>query len=220
MPTTTELADPDGAGFNDAIDPQSAVTYELGARADWPDRPHAGLALFLIELDNALVPFEQHGRTFFRNAGRSRRAGLELDATVPLGRWLRWTGALTAIDAEYRDYPTDAGTFDGNDEPGIPPWQLYQELAYRHPSGWFAACEALVVGAYPADDANTAQTDVYARLGVRAAYAHTVGAWTVAPFVALDNLLDDHYDATVRLNAAGARYFEPAAGLTVAGASA
>ena len=85
-------------------------------------------------IDNELVPFESvSGRTAYRNAGRSRRLGLELDWQVRLLDPLRWTGAVTLLDAKYRDYSVDGISFAGNDEPGIPTYWVYQELAYLGP---------------------------------------------------------------------------------------
>jgi iron complex outermembrane receptor protein len=130
---------------------------------------------------------------------------------------LRWTSALTLIDAEFREYSTTAAKFDGNDEPGIPPWQVYEELAYRHRSGWFAALEAFVVDRYPVDDANQHHSDGYALVNLRAGYTRTWGGWTISPFLGLGNLADAHYNGTVRLNAQADRFFEPAPGLNAYG---
>ncbi|MGH7290463.1 MAG: TonB-dependent receptor domain-containing protein, partial [Myxococcota bacterium] len=217
-PTTTELANPDGPGFNPDVEPQTSVTYELGSRVQWRDLVQGGLSLYSIHIHDELVPFESlSGRTAYRNAGRSRRNGLELDwQATPLAP-LRWSGALTLLDATYRSYDTPAGDFTGNQEPGIPPWQVYQELLYQHPSGAFAALEAFIVDGYFVNDANTASSGGYALLNLRAGYEHTWGRWTVAPFLGLNNLTDEDYDGTVRLNALGDRYYEPAPGFNVYG---
>jgi iron complex outermembrane receptor protein len=218
-PTTTELVNPNGPGFNPSIQPQNSVTYEIGARAERPERFAAGLAAYLIEIDDQLVPFESpSGRTAFRNAGSARRLGLELDWQVKLLEPLRWSGAVTLLNATYRDYTLDGESLAGNDEPGIPSYWIYQELAYLHSSGLFAALEAFLVDGYFVDDTNTASTGSYALVNLRAGYEHTfAGHWTVAPFVGLNNLTNANYDGTVRLNALGGRYFEPAPELNVYG---
>jgi len=124
---------------------------------------------------------------------------------------LRWTGAVTLLDAKYRNYSVDGISFNGNDEPGIPTYWVYQELAYLGPYGLFAAIEAFFVDGYFVNDANTASTDSYALINLRAGYEHTFfDHWTVAPFLGLGNLANQNYDGTVRLNALGGRYFEPA----------
>jgi iron complex outermembrane receptor protein len=220
-PTTTELANPTLPGFNPDVEPQTSITYEIGSRTQWSDVLQTGLSGYLIDVDDELVPFEsESGRTAFRNAGRSRRLGLELDwqarpSIGPFertGTWggFRLSGALTLLDAKYTEYVTDAGDFDGNDEPGIPQWWIYQEVLYRHPSGFFSALEVFAVDGYFVDDANNARNDSYAVLNLRAGYERTFGNWRIAPFVGLNNLNDANYVGTTRLNALNGRYYEPA----------
>jgi iron complex outermembrane receptor protein len=218
VPTTTELANPNGPGFNPTLDPQTATSYELGGRGSWREVADGGLAAFVVDIDDELIPFESpSGRVAFRNAGRSRRYGLEVDWQARPLAALRWSGAVTWIAAEFRSYATEIGTFDGNDEPGIPEWQVYQEIAYRHRSGLYAALEAFLVDGYFVDDANTARSPSYELVNLRAGFERLLGRWSVEPFVGLNNLTDADYDGTVRLNAVGGRFFEPAPGFNVYG---
>ncbi|MDG2308786.1 MAG: TonB-dependent receptor [Candidatus Binatia bacterium] len=217
VPTTTELVNPDGPGFNPNIQPQTARSYELGLRFG-PPHLDMGVALYRIDIDDELIPFETPaGRVAFRNAGRSRRYGVEVDWRSELLQGLVWTGSGTAMRAKYINYTTDDGDFAGNREPGIPPWFVYQELAYGHDSGLHAALEAYLVGGYFVDDANTATTPGYGLLNVRFGWDTTVGDWDVQPFVGLQNLTNARYDGTVRLNAFGGRYYEPAPSFNVYG---
>ena len=84
-PTTTELANPDGSGgFNRSLDPQEADNFEIGYRLAMSG-VSLELAAFKIDLEDELIPFELAqfpGRTFFGNAGRSEREGLEAAASV------------------------------------------------------------------------------------------------------------------------------------------
>jgi iron complex outermembrane receptor protein len=218
VPTTTELANPRGGGLNSSVDPQTAVSYEAGARVS-RDRLDAGLAAFLVDIDDELIPFEDpvSGRTAFRNAGRSRRYGVEADWAADVYRGLWWTGAVTWINAEFRRYAVDGNDFDGNEEPGIPSWQVFQEMAYRHASGAFAALEVFLVDDYYVDDGNEARTRSYELMNLRLGMDCEWGRWRLSPFVGLNNLLDEEYDGTVRLNAFGGRYFEPAPDFNVFG---
>lgn len=226
VPTTTELANPDGPGFAPGVQPQLSTSWEVGARAGRAGAFEGGIAGYVLEVDDELVPYEAtSGRTAFRNAGRSRRIGVELDAQARLTRWLGtvlggdldWTGSFTAIDATYRDYATPAGVFDGNEEPGIPPWQVYQQLAWRRPEGAFVALEGLFVGGFYVDDANDARARGYPLVNLRAGLEREVGRLRVSPFVGVQNLADASYAAVVRLNALGGRFYEPAPGVNVYG---
>lgn len=218
VPTTTEFANPTGAGFNQALRPQTAVSYEGGARLEFLGRLEAEIAAFRLDIEDELLPFEsESGRTFFRNAGRSRRYGLETGWTAFVHPALRWSGAATLMYAEFREYQTAAGDMAGNREPGIPPWQLYQELLYRHGDGAYAALEVAAAGSYFVDDENTVRAPGYATLNLRAGYEHTAGRWTIGPVVGLNNLTDATYAGAVRLNARGGRFFEPAPGFNLYG---
>src|SRR5690606_26761095 len=143
--------------------------------------------------------------------------GAELEWQASPRADLTWSGAFTWLHARYVDYVTDVGDFGGNVEPGIPEWQLYQELAWQHPSGLRIALEALVVSEMFVDDANSAKNGAYELLNLRASWQGEVGGMIVTPFLGLNNLLDEHYNGVVRLNAQGGRFFEPAPDFNVYG---
>jgi iron complex outermembrane receptor protein len=108
--------------------------------------------------------------------------------------------------------------FDGNEEPGIPDWQLYEgDLLPVTRAAGSPRSESFTVGDYFVDDANTARAHAYTLVNVRAGYAFDIGTFSFEPFLGLRNLLDQDYDARVRLNAQNGRYFEPGAGLSVYG---
>lgn len=219
VPTTTELANPnEGGGFNPDLDPQKAINYEVGARGTVWERLEYDAALFWIVLDDELIQFEgASGRTFFRNAGRSERQGAELHLDLPLTERLIWTVAYTYLDATFDRYLTPAGRFDDNDEPGIPPHQLFTELFYAHPSGFYGALNLLFVDDFFANDANTERNDAYTVLNLRMGYEMHLGHARVSPFVGLNNISDENYNGLVRLNALGRRFFEPAPDFNVYG---
>ena len=211
-PTTTELGAADRGGFDPDLEPQESTTVELGTRIDRA-RFGAGLTAFWIRVDDEIIRFEAPGgRDAFRNAGRSRRLGVEADWRWEIGAGLAWSGAVTWIDATYREYATDAGDFAGNDEPGIASWQVFQELRWDHPAGAFVATDLFALDRVFADDANAATSPGYELLGARAGWEIGRGAWSLRPFVAVTNLLDQRYDGTLRINALGGRYFEPGPG--------
>ncbi len=214
VPTTTELVNPDGAGFNAEIKPQTAQSWEVGSRFE-RESVTLGLSFFLIDLQDELIPYETvSGRIAFRNAGRSQRRGVEIEGSGKLPLGFAWTVAAAALDARYIKYATDSGQFDGNDEPGIPPWQAFGELSWRGDSGLYVAAEVQAVGAISVDDANLAKSPSYVTLGLRMAWTGKIGKhWQVQPFLGIRNLNGATYDGTLRINARGGRFYEPAARL-------
>lgn len=208
-PTTTELANPNGGGFNPALESAEAINTELGLLRE-TDRLRLEAVVFSIAVDDELVPFElagQPGRSFFRNAGSSSRDGLELAA-----RWAmtpHWTLHASATRARYRfdDAVIDGDDVSGNRTPGLP--EQTGSLSVDWASGlWRAGGSLYAVGDLQADDANTTRVPGYATLRLH-------GGWSAGRYAVtagINNVLDADYNDNVRINAFGGRYFEPAPG--------
>lgn len=212
-PTTTEFANPNGGGFNPGLSAQTALNHELGVKGQLPElpaRPGFELALFHIEVEDALVPFGSPERGFFRNAGSSRRAGLE--AAVDLKPTERWFARLsyTYSDFRYATFKTPGGDFSGNRLPGIPEHFANLNLSYADPSGISLVWNTRIVGALEADDANTTRVSGYSVTDLRLRWEGDFDAWTLEGFAGLNNLFDKAYPANIRINAFGGRFFEPA----------
>jgi iron complex outermembrane receptor protein len=215
-PTTTELANPTGGGgFNLSLKPQSAVNYEIGLSSRTSPRVRVNLAMFLLRIENELIPFTSAGgRDFFRNAGRSERKGVELALELKLLPQLDWHLSYSAIDASYRDYITAAGNFSGNREPGIPAHQLFSELIWRDDSGCFGGLDVQFVDQFDLNDSNTEQNSSYTLVNLRLGYEMKFGRGKLTPVVGVNNLLNQRYSGQTRLNAFGGRFYEPAPRLT------
>ena len=215
-PTTTEFAKPGGAGgFNPDIDPQFATNYEIGIRGTIAKRNRFEMSLFSIVVDDELIPFElasQAGRDFYVNAGKSTRNGIEFSFTSEPVDGLKLSLAYTYSDFQFDRFLDDNGNdFSGNAIPGIPRNLLRGEVAYKHVSGFYWIIDALDVGDLYVNNANSAVSESYSVVNLRAGLADwQFGNWTLSPFVGLNNLTDERYAANVRINAFGGRYFEPA----------
>ncbi len=217
-PTTTELVNPNAPGLDPGIEPQRSLTGEIGSRLRLAHGIEAGLTVFYTRLRDEIVPYQlESGQVAFRNAGLSRRYGLELDGLVPLPWSLECSAAAALIDAEYLEYTTPEGNFDGDDEPGIPPWTVYQELAWRPAEGPWLALEMQAVGRMWADDAGDARSDSWILLGLRGGWPIVWGDRVVEPFFGVRNLADVSYDAVLRINATGGRFYEPGATINAFG---
>ena len=61
-PTTTEYNNPSGGGgFNPTLEPQTATNLEFGLRGSIADRHRYEVAIFKIDVDDELIPFEVPG---------------------------------------------------------------------------------------------------------------------------------------------------------------
>ena len=212
-PTTTEFANPSGAGgFNPLLDPQGATNLEVGLRGV-RGRTRYELAVFDIEVDDELIPYEipsSPGRDFFANAGSSSRTGLEATLVSRPTDRVGVTLSYTYADFTFADFVDDNGReYSGNRIPGTVEQLLFAEIDYRHPAGWFGALDALYIGDQYANNANTVADDAYTLSNLRLGFEANRGGATFSPFIGINNLFDQRYNSNIRINAFGGRYFEP-----------
>ena len=219
-PTTTEFANPSGAGgFNPLLEPQAATNLEVGLRGGVGSRTRYELAVFDIGVEDELIPYEipsSPGRDFFANAGRSNRTGVEATLiTQPTDR-IGVTLSYTYADFTFADFLDDNGNdYSGNRIPGTVEQLVFAELSYRHPAGWFGALDALHVGDQFANNANSVADGAYTLSNLRLGFDANRGGATFSPFVGVNNLFDQSYNSNIRLNAFGGRYYEPGPGRNI-----
>jgi len=222
-PTTTELANPEdpgaGGGFNRALAPQTARSYELGLRGAVGTGLRYEASVFRARIDNAITSFEVpefsgSGRDFFRNAGRSTRNGLELAASARLGENWRLRGGFTYSDFEFDRFVTPDGDFSGNRLPGVPRHYAFGTLDWTGPRGFYAGLDLRAAGEVVADNANTAASPDYLVVDAHIGRNFSAGRLDMDLSAGVGNLFDERYIDNVRVNAFGGRYFEPAPGTT------
>jgi iron complex outermembrane receptor protein len=218
-PTTTELVNrPDDlGGLNPDIEPQKAINYEIGVKGEAWQRLRYEFALFYIDLKDELISFVENDRTFFRNAGESHRYGVELGLSLQVFQGLRSSFAYTYLDAEFDKFLKSDADLEGNEVPGLPPHQVYGELFYQHPSGFYGGLDVLYVSDFFVTDENDVKNDAYTVANLRLGYEYLWERWLFAPFFGVQNLFDEKYNSNVRINAFGDRFFEPAPELNVYG---
>ena len=212
-PTTVELTNPSGTGgFNPDVAPQLATNYELGVKGAIGERNRYEVALFSIDVEDELIPFDLGGRDIYENAGKSSRDGVELSfASEPIDG-LTMQVAYTNSDFTFDRFVADDGSdFSGNTIPGIPENVLRGEIAYAHSSGFYGMLDVRNVGEIFANNDNSVVVDSYTVVNLRAGLADwRLGNWELEPFVGLNNLTDESYSAEIRINNFGGRYYEPA----------
>jgi iron complex outermembrane receptor protein len=219
-PTTTELANrPTGAGgFNPDLRPTRGLGVEGGVRGRVGPFWTLEATLFRADLSDELVPFEvpaSPGRTHFRNAGESHHQGWEVAVEGRPSEAVRLRLAATHVDARFDRYEVEGEDYSGNRMPGLAPYRLDGRLVLSRGASYLEI-RGLYQDAVPVDDANSATSAAYflgdLRVGAREL---DVGGVSLAPFLAVANVLDRRYHASVVVNAFGGRYFEPGPGRTL-----
>jgi iron complex outermembrane receptor protein len=213
-PTTTELANPDGSGgFNQDLNSQSATNFEVGYKSG-RQRFYYEIALFQIDLKDELIPFElatSPGRTFYSNAGRSTRTGVETALTWTSNTGFVVDASLTWSDFTFDEFVDDNGNdFSGSHLPGLPELFGYLGLKYQSENGFQATFETSYSGDLFANNANSVKVPSYVVSGLRASYQFESGNWLFQPYGGINNLFNESYNSNIRINAFGGRYFEPA----------
>ncbi len=213
-PTTTEFANPDGSGgFNQSLQPQKSTSYELGLRGGLFESTRYEVAVFKIDIDDELIPFEiasSPDREFFANAGKSERRGIELSLSAAPLPGLNLAVAYTWSQFEFDTFVDgDGNNFSGNTIPGIPEQFAHADISYVHESGFFAAVDALYTEDLFADNANSAEVSGATIANLRFGLKKTIDKFDIEPFIGVNNVFDTDFTANVRINAFGGRYFEP-----------
>ena len=214
-PTLNELSNnPDNTGgFNPNLEPQQAKSFEIGSKGRITEGVRFDLALFRIETENDLVPYQitgQTGKTFYRNAGKTLRKGLEIGLNYTIIEGLTAYYTQTFSNFTYKTYSVNTTNFDGKILPGIPKTNTQIELRYGHSKGFFASIQGRNVSRVYANDGNTALADGYSVLNLRLGNTFSIKDFQIEPFAGVNNLTKTNYIANVQINAQSDRYFEPA----------
>ena len=232
-PTTSELGNrPNGtAGFNPDLEPERVLSLETGFRRHIPRlRLDIDLALYQLQIDDALIPFQVEDpdseEIYFRNAGQTQNRGLELALATALRSDLRLSLAYTFSDYVFEDYKVETGDgllqLAGNEVPGVPRHRLFASLTYHSARGFFADVDLERVGRYWANDFNGPQSpddrpaiafqnDAYLRTDLRLGSHYRANEI----FLSVENLFAADYNGSIVPNAWGGRFFEPAPGRTL-----
>ncbi len=213
-PTINELSYRFGGqnGLNLALKPSTSDTVELGSKT----RIGNGLfsaALFQTDTDNEIVvDASSGGRTTYKNAGKTRRQGLELSLDQQFAWDWKLKMAWTWLDATYRSNACGATDCNGNRMPGIARNMGYASFGYQPEQGWYAGADVHYMGDIMADDENSAKAPSYTVAGLNTGYKFLYERWALDLFGRVDNLFDKGYVGSVIVNESNGRYYEPAPG--------
>lgn len=217
-PTTVELSNqPSGAGgFNPSLEPEDLRSIELGVRGLVSGTElRYNVAVYFARLENTLIQFEgEDEQTFFRNAGESKRNGLELFLDWAPTTNVKTRVAYTYQDFEFTRFLVGDDDFAGNPEPGAPPHRVFAELSYET-LGLLSAVNYEWVDAYSVNNAGSESNWASQVVNLRFALAHGFGGLDVRPFVGIDNVFDERYNGSTIPNSFGGRYYEPSPGREV-----
>jgi iron complex outermembrane receptor protein len=235
-PTTTELSNrPTGeGGIHPALQPERIISYELGLKGAWPKmRCHYDITLYSFRIKDMLIPYQIAGRAseevFYRNAGRARNKGVEIQLEWSPFRSLRTTGAYTWMDFVFQDFLAETATGNtvtaaqlaGRKIPGVPPQRIFASLVYER-RGAFAEINWQWNARFFTNDfngpfgavnkpASDFVNEAYHLVDLRLGWQRQFKITRFEIFAGMNNVFAERYSGSIVPNAAAERFFEPAA---------
>lgn len=163
-----------------------------------------------------MVDENKDGRTTYKNAGKTRRQGVEIALDQQFAENWKLKMAWTYLDATYRTNVCSNADCSGNRMPGIARNMGYASFGWEPEEGWYAGADARYMSDVMANDTNTAKAPSYTVVGLNTGYKLNYGKWGMDIFGRVDNLFDKEYVGSEIVNAGYNRYYEPALAVTMA----
>lgn len=220
-PTLTEMTftNPSTlAGPNFSIKPSTSTNIEIGSKWLVSETTKINTAIFQITTDNEIVTDRLQGSTgSFKNAGKTKRTGAEISGEMQLQNNINLFLAYTLLDAKFDTSFTTGNSASpvnaGNYIPGTYKSQIYAEAAWKYqPLNFQTALEARYTSKTYVNDTNTDAVPDYTVYSIRGSFQQQQGNWKFTEYARIDNIFDESYIGSVRVNDANSRFFEPAPG--------
>ncbi len=199
-----------GTGPNLGLKPSTSTNIEAGTKWMVNDDTRVNLAVFDITTDNEIVVQGTSTYTVYNNAGKTQRNGAEISAETRLPNNVTLLLAYTMLDAKF----AQSSAFNaGKSIPGTYASQLYAEAAWRYqPLNFQTAIEVRQNSKTYVKDDNTDFAPGYTTLSLRGSLQQVQGKWRFTEYARIDNLLDEKFIGSVRVNDSLNRFYEPAPG--------
>lgn len=217
-PALAELRPSDG-NFYGNLEAEYGWNYEAGIKGELLQHKLLfDLAFYAFNLNNAIVRRNNaQGAEYFVNAGETSQHGIEamIRYNVITHKASFFSGLNIWSSYSYQPYrfiayQQGAVDYSGNALTGVPRdvWLAGVDLQVR--DHWYLALSYNQTSSLPLTDANDAYADPYHLVQVKMGYrSGDKKQWHV--FVGIDNLLNELYSLGNDINAAGKRYYNPAA---------
>ena len=217
-PTLIEVTykDSSGNGPNLSVKPSTSTNIEVGSKWLVSDNLRINAAIFNITTENEIVVKESSTTsTAYQNAGNTSRRGAEVSLEQKLPADFSVYTAFTLLNAKFdSDFNSNGSTIkSGNNIPGTYRSQIYAELAWKfQPMNFQTALEGRYNSKTYVDDINTDAAPDYTIYSIRGSFQQKQGDWKFTEYARVDNIFDQSYIGSVRVNDTNKRFFEPAVG--------
>ncbi|MEO6219867.1 MAG: TonB-dependent receptor plug domain-containing protein [Ginsengibacter sp.] len=220
-PTTAEVL-PSANIFNDQLQAESGIDYELGLRGSAiKNKFYFDINAFFYRLKNAIVQRrDAAGADYFDNAGSAKQNGLETflsykitDNELFFFKHIEIHVSNTWNNFHYKEFKQVNNDYSGNRLPGVAPETVAASFDVSTKIGIYANTTFFYSDRIALNDANTEYGRAYnllgIRLGVKRKLLKTI---KLEIFTGAENIFNEKYSLGNDINAAGGRYYNVAPG--------
>ena len=217
--------------LNPDLQPQKSTNFEIGIKGSsqgienkYFTNTFAEVTFFHSLIQDEIVPFVYDNAYFYRNAGKTRRYGIEAGFNTDIIRGLTLKAAYTLSEFTYIDYKAlviksspftqTIEDYSNNVVPSVPTNLLSAELGYtgnfaKYYSA-FVKGNVRYVGSMYVNDKNvdSLKTEAYLLLGAQLGLAVNYKGLNVTAYAGVDNITDKKYVSFININDMGGRFYE------------
>jgi iron complex outermembrane receptor protein len=205
------------------LQPESGWNYETGIRYQTlNNRLFIDLTGFYYHLNNAIVRrVNENDTEFFINSGGTKQYGLEssvMTIILPYAnsrfiKGLQLRNAYTYSHFKFSNYLNGTNDYSGNDLTGVPKHTITSSINVQFPASLYFFLQHNYTATIPLNDANSVYAKRYNLVQAKVGYTGLkLNKSSFEIYSGVDNLFNVKYSLGNDLNAAGGRYFNPAAG--------
>jgi iron complex outermembrane receptor protein len=223
-PALAELRPSDG-NFYGNLEAEYGWNYEGGIKGELlQHKLQFDLAFYAFNLQHSIVRRNNAaGAEYFVNAGETSQHGIEallryaiIDTKGSFISDLNVWSSYSYQPYRFISYQQGATNYSGNDLTGVPRNVWVSGFDLQVKDHWYLDLSYNQTSSLPLTDANDVYADPYHLLQMKLGYrGGNKKQWHV--FFGIDNLLNELYSLGNDINAAGKRYYNPAAGRNIFG---
>ncbi|MBS4027414.1 MAG: TonB-dependent receptor [Ignavibacteriales bacterium] len=213
---------------NPDLQPQKSKNIEVGLKGNIFLRQNLffktnsfEVTMFNTIINDEIVPFEDAGAVFFRNAATTNRTGIELGLNTEIIKGLQWKSAYTYSHFSYDRYiarfiddtgATSEKSFAKNVVPSVPKHNLTLSLSYEQ--NITEAVTGFVKGNYLGisgmftDDENSEYAKAYQLFNTTLGCEARFGKFNVLLSGGMNNVFDENYVAFININSTAKEFYE------------
>ena len=198
--------------FNSNLKPVISPSAEIGWKIKNNDFYNLNLTFYHSTSTNELIPFEiesEPGRTYYRNAGSTRKSGLEFYSMINIQDIYKLKATYTLSDHIYETYYLEEINLDKNKIPLSPKHQSAFELQFSSFFNSNLVFRLISVGDFFADDLNNTIIKGYTILDLGVSKKLNLFQNNFELQLYFENVLNELYFSNIRMNAYGGRFYEP-----------